>query len=218
MDTSSIAASPAAATQSIATQQLSGNFDTFLKLLTTQLQNQDPMAPMDSNQFTQQLVQFSQVEQQINTNSNLQTLISLQQGGAAANAVSYLGKVVTITNGNTSLQSGAANWSYGLAAPSASTVLTITNSNGQVVYTGAGATTQGTTNFAWNGQDNNGNQLPDGVYTLAVNAQGGDGSTVQTAVNSSGVVSEIDTTGSSPQLFVGLMEIPLASVAAVSSQ
>src|SRR6201985_2858476 len=78
-------------------QQLSGNFDTFLQLLTTQLQNQDPTSPMDTNQFTQQLVEYSQVEQQIDTNTNLQSLIT--QGGTqnAAYAPSYLGKNVTVS-------------------------------------------------------------------------------------------------------------------------
>ncbi|HEY5238410.1 MAG TPA: flagellar hook assembly protein FlgD [Rhizomicrobium sp.] len=214
----SSAAGAAAATNASAAQQLSGNFNTFLQLLTTQLQNQDPLSPMDSNAFTQQLVEFSQVEQQINTNSNLQTLISLQQGGSASNAVSYLGKTVTVSNGNASLMGGAATWKYGLGTQSTATTLTITNSSGQVVYSAPGSTSAGTSTFNWNGQDNNGNQLPDGVYTLAVAAQAADGSAVQTAVASSGVVSEIDTSGSSPQLVVGLMEIPLADVAAVTSQ
>ncbi|HSZ10972.1 MAG TPA: flagellar hook assembly protein FlgD [Rhizomicrobium sp.] len=215
---SSAAASAVASQNASSAQELSGNFDTFLQLLTTQLQNQDPLSPMDSNQFTQQLVEFSQVEQQINTNSNLQTLISLQQGGSASGAVSYLGKTVTISNGNASLMGGTATWNYGLAASSAATTLTVTDSNGNTVYTGPGANTPGTSQFVWNGQDNNGNQLPDGVYTLNVAAQGSDGSAITTAVTSQGTVSEIDTSGSSPQLVVGLMEIPLASVAAVSSQ
>src|ERR1700734_3492026 len=77
-----------------AMDQLSGNFDTFLQLLTTQLQNQDPLDPMDSNQFTQQLVEFSQVEQQINTNTNLQTLITQGTTNASAITTSYLGKNV----------------------------------------------------------------------------------------------------------------------------
>ncbi len=82
---------------------MSGNFDTFLQLLTTQLQNQDPTSPMDTNQFTQQLVQFSQVEQQISTNDNLKSLIALGQSRSSADAVSYLGKTVTLTNGKAAL-------------------------------------------------------------------------------------------------------------------
>src|SRR5215469_8865250 len=92
-----------------ALNQLSGNFSTFLTLLTTQLKNQDPTSPMDSNQFTQQLVEFSQVEQQINTNSNLNTLITQGQTQIGAIATSYLGKGVSITNGNASLSNGVAN-------------------------------------------------------------------------------------------------------------
>src|SRR3954467_13298036 len=83
-----------------ATAQLSSNFDTFLQLLTTQLKNQDPTSPMDSNQFTQQLVQFSQVEQQINTNDNLKTLIGQGASQAGTFASAYLGKKVSVTNGN----------------------------------------------------------------------------------------------------------------------
>jgi hypothetical protein len=78
-----------------AQKSLSGNFETFLTLLTTQLKNQDPLSPMDSNQFTQQLVQFSQVEQQINSNKNLESLIALTKSQSATSAVSYLGKTLT---------------------------------------------------------------------------------------------------------------------------
>src|SRR5580704_9781763 len=82
-----------------AMNQLSGNFDTFLTLLTTQLKDQDPTSPMDSSTFTQQLVEYSQVEQQINSNTNLQTLISQGQTQSGAYATSYLGKTVTVTGG-----------------------------------------------------------------------------------------------------------------------
>jgi len=195
------AASSAAASGSSdsATQQLTGNMDTFLQLLTTQLQNQDPMNPMDSDQFTQQLVEYSQVEQQINTNTNLQTLISLQQGGAASGAVSYLGKTVSVTNGNASLTDGAAN------------------ASGQTVYTGAGSTASGSNTFDWNGQDSSGNQLPDGVYTLAVSAAASDGSAVQTSVSSTGVVSEVNMSGSTPELIIGSMAVPISQVATVQN-
>src|SRR5215468_8490317 len=104
----------AATAPSAAQQQLAGNFDTFLTLLTTQLKNQDPLSPMDSNQFTQQLVEFSQVEQQINSNDNLKTLIAQGTSQGSTMATSYLGKKVTITNGQAALVKGAANWDYNL--------------------------------------------------------------------------------------------------------
>src|SRR5580698_2826098 len=107
-------------------QQLSGNFDTFLQLLTTQLQNQDPTSPMDTNQFTQQLVEYSQVEQQIDTNTNLSTLISQGTSQSAAYATSYLGKTVTVSGGQGALTGGEASWNYNLGAQAASTILTVT--------------------------------------------------------------------------------------------
>src|ERR1700742_3558129 len=89
-----------------AVSQLSSNFSTFLTLLTTQLKDQDPTSPMDSSQFTQQLVEYSQVEQQIDTNTNLQTLISQGTSAAGTMAATYLGKQVSVTNGNASLTDG----------------------------------------------------------------------------------------------------------------
>jgi flagellar basal-body rod modification protein FlgD len=205
-----------AAAPSAAQTQLAGNFDTFLKLLTTQLQNQDPLSPMDSNQFTQQLVEFSQVEQQINTNDNLKTLINQGSSQTGAYAVSYLGKTVTINNGNAPLTNGAATWSYNLGTLSAQTALTVTDANGNAVFSGAGETAPGAHDFAWNGQNANGTQLPDGVYTLHVTAKAPDGSAVTSSVSSKGVVSEVDMTGGTPQLLIGSMPVSLSDVAGVS--
>jgi flagellar basal-body rod modification protein FlgD len=202
-------------TTSNAMSDLSGNFDTFLTLLTTQLKNQDPTSPMDSNQFTQQLVEFSQVEQQINTNTNLQTLITQGSGQAGTFATSYLGKNVSVTNGNASLSNGQADWTYNLGATASSTLLTVTNAAGTVVYNGSGATSEGSNSFSWNGTDNNGNTVPDGTYTLAVAAQASDGSKITTSVASAGTVSQIDMTSGTPQLVIGNMEVPLSSIAAV---
>src|SRR5277367_2332707 len=96
-------ASTAAAAGVAGSQQLAGNFNTFLTLLTTQLQNQNPLDPLDTNQFTQQLVEFSSVEQQVNMNANLQTLISLQQTSEATSAMQYLGSNVTLSGTAASL-------------------------------------------------------------------------------------------------------------------
>jgi flagellar basal-body rod modification protein FlgD len=201
-----------------AMQQLSGNLNTFLTLLTTQLQNQDPLSPMDSTQFTQQLVEYSQVEQQINTNTNLQSLISLQQAGAGAASVGYLGKEVTVTNGSAALTNGSATWNYTLAANASTTTLTVTNSSGQTVYSTSGSTSSGSNTFTWNGEDNNGNQLPDGTYTLAVAATDGNGNAVTTNVTSTGTVSEINLSGTAPQLMIGTMAVPLTAVSLIQNQ
>jgi flagellar basal-body rod modification protein FlgD len=201
---------------SSAMNQLSGNFDTFLQLLTTQLQNQDPLSPMDSNQFTQQLVEFSQVEQQIDSNTNLQTLISQGTSQSGAYATSYLGKTVTVSGGQGALTNGQAQWNYNLAAAATSTTLTVTNASGQAVFTGSGQTTAGNNTFSWNGEDNNGNQLPDGTYTLSVSASNS-GTAVTTAVTSAGTVSEVDMTSGSPQLVIGSMEVPLSSIGEVQN-
>jgi flagellar basal-body rod modification protein FlgD len=197
-----------------ALNQLSGNFDTFLQLLTTQLQNQDPLDPMDTSQFTQQLVEYSQVEQQIDSNTNLQTLISQGTSQSAAYATSYLGKTVTVSGGEGSLTNGEAQWTYNLGTAATSTTLQITDASGNVVYSGSGKTSAGNNTFNWNGQDNNGNQLPDGSYTLAVKASAG-GSTVTTTVTAVGTVSEVNMVSGTPQLLIGSMEVPLTSISSV---
>lgn len=214
--TTNNAASSQSGSTNGALTDLSGNFDTFLTLLTTQLQNQDPMNPMNSDQFTQELVQFSGVEQQINTNDNLKSLIALQKGSASQNAISYLGKNITITDGSGQLTGGAAHWSYALGSAAAATAITVTDASGKVVYTEKGETGSGQHNFDWNGKDNSGNQLDDGSYKLAVSSLASDGSTVTTAVASQGVVSEVNFTGSEPYLMVGSMAVPVSSVSAIN--
>jgi flagellar basal-body rod modification protein FlgD len=209
---------PTSATDPAASmKQLSSNFSTFLTLLTTQLKNQDPTAPMDSNQFTQQLVMYSQVEQQIDSNTNLKTLISQGSSNASAMTTGYLGKKVSITNGNASLTGGAANWSYTLDTASANTQLTISDANGKNVYSGTGLMTSGSHTFAWDGKDNNGNQLADGTYKLTVTATDSNNNTVTSSVASAGTVTQIDMTASPPKLIVGNMEIGLSDIAAVAN-
>ena len=214
--TTSTTGTTSSSTSNSAMQQLSGNMNTFLTLLTTQLQNQDPLSPMDSTQFTQQLVEYSQVEQQINTNTNLQTLITQGQSQSGAYATGYLGKVVTVSGGEGALTNGQAQWTYNLAAAATSTTLSVTNANGQVVYSGAGQTAAGSNTFTWNGEDLNGNQLPDGTYTLAVNASNA-GTAVTTTVSSSGTVSEVNMTGGTPQLVIGAMQVPLTSIGEIQN-
>ena len=198
-------------------KQLSGNFSTFLTLLTTQLKNQDPTSPMDSNAFTQQLVMYSQVEQQINTNTNLKSLIAQGTSNAAAMTTGYLGKKVSIVNGNAPLIGGSANWTYNLGGPAAATQLSVTDTNGKTVDTATGEMGAGNHSFVWDGKDNGGNQLSDGAYKLTVTATDAVGGTVDSTVASAATVTQIDMTGSTPRLIIGTMEIDLADIAAIAN-
>src|ERR1700745_1003382 len=101
--------------------QIAGNFNTFLTLLTTQLQNQNPLDPLDTNQFTQQLVQFASVEQQINMNTQLQTLVSLQQTAQNSQALGFVGKTVTVSGSTAPLINGQAQWTFNPPSPAKAT-------------------------------------------------------------------------------------------------
>lgn len=198
-------------------KQLSGNFSTFLTLLTTQLKNQDPTSPMDSNAFTQQLVMYSQVEQQINTNTNLKSLITQGTSNAAAMTTGYLGKKVSIVNGNAPLIGGSASWTYNLGGPAATTELRVTDTNGKTVFNATGEMGAGNHSFVWNGKDNGGNQLSDGAYKLTVTATDAAGGKIDSNVASAATVTQIDMTGSTPRLIIGTMEIDLADIAAIAN-
>ncbi|MGY4598160.1 flagellar basal-body rod modification protein FlgD [Bradyrhizobium sp. GM22.5] len=146
---------------------LAGNFQTFLTLLTTQLQNQNPLDPLDTNQFTQQLVQFAGVEQQLKTNDSLSQLVTLQQTTQATQALGFVGKTALVDGTTGTMTNSSATWH--LNVPSDATVdITIANASGQTVFTGkytAGAGTD--VPFTWNGQGNDGTQWPDGKYTIS---------------------------------------------------
>src|SRR5580698_9489069 len=102
--------SSAAATSALASQQIAGNFQSFLTLLTTQLQNQNPLDPLDTNQFTQQLVEFAGVQQQLNTNDSLATLVSLQQTAQSTQALGFVGKTAVVNGNTAALTDSSATW------------------------------------------------------------------------------------------------------------
>ena len=157
---SATTSTPATATSStsstgIDSDTIAGNFQTFLTLLTTQLKNQNPLDPMDTNQFTQQLVQFAQVEQQLKSNDQLSTLVSLQQTAQQSQALAFVGATVAVDGASTQLANGQAQWSFNAPKP-ASATFTITNSTGQTVYTGNYTVQAGQQDFAWDGHGKDG--------------------------------------------------------------
>src|SRR6201991_2034623 len=135
ISTTSSSSSVAQAAGSTASQQLAGNFNTFLQLLTTQLQNQNPLDPLDTNQFTQQLVQFAGVEQQLKTNDSLSQLVTLQQTTQATQALGFVGKTALVDGTTATMTNSSATWH--LNVPTDSTVdITVSNASGQTVFTG----------------------------------------------------------------------------------
>src|SRR5262249_19300342 len=149
--------------------EIASNFTTFLQLLTTQLKNQNPLDPLDTNQFTQQLVEFAQVEQQMKSNDQLSSLVSLEKSATATTALAYVGATVVVDGSTAQLTGSTANWSLNVTKPSTATI-TIKDSTGQNVYTGTVAVNPGTQNFTWNGRGNDGRLWPDGAYTLTATA------------------------------------------------
>src|SRR5499427_11109056 len=108
---SSSSSSSSSSLSSTTGDTLAGNFQTFLTLLTTQLQNQNPLDPLDTNQFTQQLVMFAQVEQQLKSNDELSTLVSLEKSAQATTALAYVGQTVAVNGQTAALAGGQAVWS-----------------------------------------------------------------------------------------------------------
>src|SRR5689334_25171452 len=127
-------ASSSSSNSALSNTTIANNFQTFLTLLTTQLQNQNPLDPLDTNQFTQQLVQFASVEQQLKTNDQLGSLVSIQQTTQSTQALNFVGKTAVVDSSTASLSSSKATWDLSIPSNCNLTV-TITNSTGATVYT-----------------------------------------------------------------------------------
>ncbi len=194
---------------------LSSNFDNFLTLLTKQLQNQDPLSPMDANQFTQQLVQFTAVEQAIATNSKLDKLIEGQTASQAATALSYLGKNVTAKADEIALSDGEARFDYTVAKDAATVAIIISDSTGKPVRAATGETGAGSHSFTWDGKDADGASLPDGVYKLQVVALDEDGRSIETSATTGGTVTGVEIRDGQIVLSVGDLEVPFDGLLSV---
>ena len=199
-----------------ATQQVSKQYSDFLRLLTTQLQNQDPTSPFDTNEMTQQIATLSQVEQQINTNKNLETLIGMITATQYNSVVSYIGKQVEANGNQGALENGKAPFVYYLAKDADVVDITIKNATGQVVYTGPGTKVSGRNEFSWDGKANDGSQQPDGVYTIEVAAKDASNNAVTAQVYTTGTVTSIDSVGGTVYASIGnILSIPLAGIISV---
>ena len=214
---SSSSSSTAAGTNALASQQIAGNFQSFLQLLTTQLQNQNPLDPLDTNQFTQQLVEFAGVQQQLNTNDSLATLVSLQQTAQSTQALTFVGKTAVVKGNTAALTNSSATWDFNI--PSNSTLnVSIANSSGQTVFTHQYSVNAGNNQpFNWDGKGTDGTQLPDGNYTMTATATDASGNSVAVTTAVQGVVSSVDLTQSPPLLSIGGQTYTVSQIQSIAN-
>ncbi len=216
VSTNSAAAAAATPASGNALSTLSGNFNNFLSLLMTQLQNQDPTAPMDTNTFTTQLVQFSSVEQQINTNTSLTSLIQATQGGSLLQAAGMVGKTVQATSDHMALQNGTGGVGFNLSAPQQVTV-SVANDAGTVLRTGTVSGASGANSWAWDGKDSSGRTLPDGSYAVTVTGVNASGATQPVPFTVSGTSTGVQRSNGALAVQMGALSVDLSQVQSVGA-
>jgi flagellar basal-body rod modification protein FlgD len=214
--TSTTATSGSSDTVALGKTQLAQNFDTFLTLLTTQMKNQDPLSPMDSTQFTQQLVQMTGVEQQLAANDLLKQLVT-NTGANVASAVDLIGKQVQADSSTAQLSNGQAQWQYSLGPGATDVKIEVQDANGVTVAAySASDTSAGSHGFTWDGRTASGKQAADGAYTLKITATDPSGQGVAAAPFVQGVVTGVEQSNGAAVLTVNGAKVPLSSITAVT--
>jgi flagellar basal-body rod modification protein FlgD len=198
--------------------QVANNYQTFLSLLTTQLKNQDPLSPLDTNQFTQQLTQMTGVEQQLLSNQLLQQLVNQNQGGGLTSAVGLIGKNVTANGASSTLAGGQATWQFNPASPPAAVTASVYDSTGALVWSGALAPNgAGPQSFTWNGKNQAGVQQSDGgTYTLSVTATDASGASIAVNSNVTGTATAVQQINGQTMVTINGAQVPLSAVTGVN--
>lgn len=196
--------------------KLNDDLNKFLNLLVTQLQHQDPLEPMDATQFTSQLVQFASVEQQIYSNGHLEDLVNLQQTSQVASMVNYLGTTIEASGKTLYMEDGSAKYSYTLDKNARETTITITDDAGKTVATLPGQTTSGYHTAEWDGKDSDGNQLPDGTYTINVTAIDPDGNALNVSQTVTGRVTGAGNESGDVVLYMNDVAVPMGAILSIN--
>jgi flagellar basal-body rod modification protein FlgD len=191
------------------------NYDTFLSLLTTQLKNQDPMDPVDTDQFTQQLIQYSEVEQLLQSNKNLESLLELASANTSMSVINYVGKEITSKGDTTSLADGKANWSLDVPTEARNVTYVVKDANGNEVYSTTGTLNTGSSNFIWDGTNSTGGTAAPGKYNLTVTAKDVNDNPLTIGISTKGVVDGVDMTGDAPILLVNGTRYKISDVSEI---
>lgn len=189
----------------------------WVTLLATQLQNQDPTNPVDTNQFTSQILSLSTLEQQALTNDTLSSLLDAVQSLEADSAFSYIGSTITAEGDTAPLTDGSANWLYDLDDTASSVTLTVKDLDGNTVYTASGDTASGLHAFTWDGTTSGGGTAEDGAYVLSVSATGDDGSSVDSTLYVKGKVTGSGTADGATVLYLDDIEVAKSDVISVNA-
>lgn len=179
---------------------LAKNFDTFLTILTAQIQNQDPLEPLDSTQFTEQLVQFSGVEQQIRTNQSMETLIAATRSSAGASLSGYLGDTAEVDAAGAAFSGDPITWRFSMPRDATKSTITVTNPDGDVVYSQTGPKAAGSHEFQWDGQLTSGETAAPGPYYINVVATDSEGERIEADHSVLALVTGVDLTYGEPAL------------------
>jgi flagellar basal-body rod modification protein FlgD len=187
----------------------------FLTLFIAQLQNQDPLAPMEPEQLTAQLAQLSSLEQLTGINDRLDALTAATVGSQATTALGLIGRTVDIETGQLAIKDGEApklSYTLGTAAP---VTVTVVDKNGKTVRTiEVAQSATGTHTIEFDGKDNAGHTLPDGTYAIRASAKV-DGVATPLAVMLRGRVVGANLAGNPPTIDVNGLDVPLDRVRAV---
>ncbi len=192
---------------------LAEDFSQFLTLLTTQLQNQDPLSPMDSTEFTNQLVQFSQVEQQINSNQKLDNLVALQLASISSVALGYVGMDISYISGEMNYDGKTpVDVTYALASEAVTSKVNVYDESGVLVYSADAPKNTGMNKFTWTGITTNGQPVSSGTYTVKIDAVDKAGKAIENSTVVTGHVDGIETQNGIVYVLVGERAVPISSI------
>lgn len=207
----STSSTDASATASSALSSIAGNFNSFLTMLTTQLQNQDPSSPMSSDTFTSELATFAGVQQQVNTNTNLSTLISLNQDSQMTSGNDLVGQRATFTGTQIPLQSGTGSIGFTTTGPEP-IAIAITDASGNVVRTAQKTSVAGSNNWTWDGKDDSGNTLMNGTYNIAVQTEDRAGNASGVPFTVSGIITGVSKSSSGVSVQMGSENVNMNNI------
>ncbi|HEY8337907.1 MAG TPA: FlgD immunoglobulin-like domain containing protein [Tardiphaga sp.] len=216
--TAATATSTAATTTTAAAASSSLTSSDFLNLLVTEMQNQNPLDPTSTTDFTTQVTAYANFDSQKTLNSNLNSLLTSFNSLLTLNSSNYIGQTVTAKAATATLENGSISYGYSLDSAASAVTLTVNDSSGNAVWTGSGTTTAGQNSFTWDGTKTDGTQLTDGgQYTLTVTATNSSGAEISGYTTVSGKVSSIDSSSGTAKLLVGTTALDITSVIGVKS-